>query len=427
MVNGAVRENRRVVNSGASARSFLRGKWGFASSPYQNARNFGILQAGASGNAELLGGHSTGEFFELPAYPGKINYGFQGEELSVSAEKVSELFSYIDSEVVKRFSRLNSRTLLFTVRGEETHLVSSDGSVRHTFHRRAVLFFSFTTAKNGENYKLFRKFSLASVINEYLSAPEKLMGELEDLYENLLKKANGVRAEPGTHECIFGPGLTGIFAHEAVGHTVESDLVMAGSIAGDYMNKQVASPLITLVDFASECMGDPCPVLVLMDEEGIIGEDVVIIENGILRSFLHNRESAVLFGAKPSGNGRAQLYNQEPLVRMRNTAILPGKDRLEDMISSVNNGYYLLDYSNGQADSTGEFMFSVTEGYEIINGKIGRAMKDTTVSGLAFDVLKSVSGVSDTMQWSLAGCGKKYGIAVGMGGPAVKCTLKVGG
>lgn len=427
MVNGSVREKRRVVNSGASARSFVRGKWGFASSPYQDAGNLGVLQDRAYGNAELLGGYSREELFELPAYPGKVSYGFQREEEYVSAEKVSDLFSYIDSKVVRRFSRLNSRTLLFTARSAETHLASTDGAVRHTLYRRAVLFFSFTTAKDGENYKLSRKFSLASVINEYLSAPEKLLSELEKLYENLLKKAGGVSAKPGTRECILGPGLTGIFAHEAVGHTVESDLVLAGSIAGDYMSKQVASPLITLVDFASECMGDPCPVPVLMDEEGIAGEDVVIIENGILRSFLHNRESAVLFGAKPSGNGRAQLYNQEPLVRMRNTAILPGEERLEDMISSVDNGYYLLDYSNGQADSTGEFMFSVTEGYEITNGKIARAIKGTTVSGLAFDVLKTVTGVSDTMKWSLAGCGKKYGISVGMGGPAVKCTLKVGG
>jgi len=112
---------------------------------------------------------------------------------------------------------------------------------------------------------------------------------------------------------------------------------------------------------------------------------------------------------------------------MRNTAILPGKDKLEEIISSVKNGYYLLDYSNGQADSTGEFMFTVTEGYEIVNGRLGKAIRDTTVSGLAFDVLKSVTAVSDTMKWSNAGCGKKYGIAVGMGGPALKCTLKVGG
>ncbi len=95
MVNGAVRENRRTASLGASARSFLRGKWGFASSSYTDAGSLGVLQARASENAELLGGHSTGKLFELPAYPGKVNYGFQGEELPVSAEKVSELFSYI--------------------------------------------------------------------------------------------------------------------------------------------------------------------------------------------------------------------------------------------------------------------------------------------------------------------------------------------
>jgi len=424
MVNGSVKENGSRVFSGASARSFIRGKWGFASSPHQNSGSLDSLLVRALGNAELLGGFSTGDVLELPPYPGEVTFG---SKQSVSSKEVLEFFVFLDSELVKRFSKLNSRTLLFMGRGEDTHLASSDGSTRNTLHKRFVLFFSFTTEKNGENFKLSRKFSDPALIRDYLAAPEKLLCELSVLYENLLEKADGVNAQPGVKECILSPGLTGIFAHEAVGHTVESDLVMAGSIAGEFMNKKVANPLVTLVDFASEYNGKPCPVPVLMDEEGILGEDAVIIENGILLNFLHNRESAVLFGAKPCGNGRAQRYNQEPLVRMRNTAILPGEKKLEEIISSVNDGYYLLDFTNGQADSTGEFMFSVSEGYEIVNGRIGRAIRNTTVSGIAFEVLKSISGVSNSLEWTLAGCGKKYGIPVGMGGPAIKCRLRVGG
>lgn len=427
MVNSFVRENRKGVSSGASARSFLSRNWGFASSPSQDSANLDVLVNRATENAELLGKYTAGEFFRLPAYPGNAVHGFPCVDQKFSVEEVIQFLSHIDSEVLKRFTKLNSRTFLFSDIGEETHLVTSDGSVRDTLHKRSILYVSLTSGKNGENFQLSRKFSIPSIIHEYMGAPEKLMSELSDLYENLVKKADGVSAKAGVRECILDPGLTGIFAHEAVGHTVEADFVMAGSIAGNLMNKQVASPLISLVDFASECMGEPCPVQILMDEEGITGEDAVIIENGILRSYLHNRESAELYGVVPSGNGRAQYYHQEPLIRMRNTAILPGKDKLEDMISSVKNGYYLLDYSNGQADSTGEFMFTVTEGYEVVNGKLGKAIHDTTVSGLAFDVLKSVTAVSDTMKWSIAGCGKKYGIPVGMGGPAVKCTLKVGG
>ena len=113
---------------------------------------------------------------------------------------------------------------------------------------------------------------------------------------------------------------------------------------------------------------------------------------------------------------------------MRNTFVLPGESKLEEMIASVKDGYYLTRTGNGQADSTGEFMFGVDMGYEIKNGKIGRAIKSTTISGVAFEMLKTVTMVSDDLTWTNCGmCGKKQPIPVSMGGPAIKCKLNVGG
>jgi TldD protein len=143
---------------------------------------------------------------------------------------------------------------------------------------------------------------------------------------------------------------------------------------------------------------------------------------------MHSRDTAQKLNGQALGNGRAYNFNDEPLVRMRNTAIVPGSSKLEDMIASVEDGYYLIQPSNGQADTTSEFMFGVTLGYEIKNGKLGRAIKDTTISGVAFDVLQSITMISDDMSWSCAGmCGKKQPIPVGMGGPAIKCKINIGG
>jgi len=116
-------------------------------------------------------------------------------------------------------------------------------------------------------------------------------------------------------------------------------------------------------------------------------------------------------------------------VRMRNTAILPGKDRVAEMIASIDRGYYLKRPSNGQADLTSEFMFGVCCGYEIRGGKLGRAVRDTTISGVAFDMLKTVTHVGDDFSWSMPGgwCGKKQRIAVGTGGPSLKCKVTIGG
>jgi TldD protein len=113
---------------------------------------------------------------------------------------------------------------------------------------------------------------------------------------------------------------------------------------------------------------------------------------------------------------------------MRNTAILPGKSKLEDMIASIDDGYYLVKTGNGQADTTGEFTFSIGLGYEIKNGKLGKAIRETTISGVAFEMLKTVDMISDDMFWECGGfCGKKQAMTVGMGGPAIRCDVNIGG
>jgi TldD protein len=167
---------------------------------------------------------------------------------------------------------------------------------------------------------------------------------------------------------------------------------------------------------------------VYVDDEGTRATDVTLIENGVLKNFMSSRETAGRLGIKATGNARAYNFNDEPLVRMRNTAILPGTSKLEDMISDVEDGYYLLKTGNGQADSTTEFMFGITLGYEIKNGKLGNAISDTTVSGTAINMLKTVDAVSDDMYWECNGyCGKKQPMVVSLGGPALRAKAHLGG
>ena len=258
--------------------------------------------------------------------------------------------------------------------------------------------------------------------------PESLYGSIDKAYISLKDKTEGIYAEAGEKTVILSGFMAGMLAHEAVGHTVEADLVLGGSVAGHMLGKQVASELVSMVDFANTAFGKPAPLPVYVDDEGVKAEDAVLIKDGMLVGYMNNRESAEHFGVKPCGNARAYLFSDEPLIRMRNTAVLPGKSKLDDMIASVEDGYYLIDSGNGQADTTGEFMFGVTRGYEIKNGKLGRALLDTTISGVAFEMLKTVDMVSDELTWASSGmCGKKQPMPVGMGGPALRCKVNVGG
>ena len=140
-----------------------------------------------------------------------------------------------------------------------------------------------------------------------------------------MDKAEGVYAEAGVKTVILGGMMGGMLAHEAVGHTVEADLVLGGSVAGPNLHKRVASDLVTLVDYAHTAFGETVPLPVYLDDEGTPAKDVPLIQNGILTGYMNNRESAAHFGMEPMGNARAWNFNDEPLIRMRNTCILPGK------------------------------------------------------------------------------------------------------
>ena len=167
---------------------------------------------------------------------------------------------------------------------------------------------------------------------------------------------------------------------------------------------------------------------VYADDEGTPARDAVLIKDGILTEFMNSRETSARMGIRPTGSARAYAPSDEPLIRMRNTAILPGRSTLDELIGGVDDGYYIVKTGNGQADSTTEFMFGVTLAYEIKKGKLGRAIRDTTISGSAIKVLQSVDAVSSDMYWTCTGyCGKKQPMVVSMGGPALRAQAHIGG
>jgi TldD protein len=243
-----------------------------------------------------------------------------------------------------------------------------------------------------------------------------------------MAKREAVPARGGAATVVLGPELAGILAHEAMGHPCEADIVLGGAVTRSLLGQRVASDRVTMIDYAHTRDGQEvmCPVYV--DDEGTPAEDAVLIERGILRGLMHSRETAARMGLATTGSARAYGPSDEPLVRMRNTAILPGTDKLADMIAGVDEGYLLLKTANGQADSTTEFMFGITLGYEIRGGKLGSAIRDTTLSGSAIKVLQSVDAVSDDMHWTCGGyCGKKQPMVVSMGGPALRARAQLGG
>lgn len=193
---------------------------------------------------------------------------------------------------------------------------------------------------------------------------------------------------------------------------------------------RVASPAVTMCDAGLPPRGEWVVGRLPVDDEGVAARRTVLIDRGILTSYLHNRETAAHYGVAPTGNARAFLYSDEPIVRMTNTYIESGKTPVDELLGGVASGYYLRGFAmSGQADSSAEFMFGVREAFRIERGKLAGRVRGVTISGNAFEVLQSVDAVGDDFAWEQGAgfCGKGQPAKVDAGGPHLRCRLTLGG
>ncbi len=428
ILNGNIVSNVRNETAGVSCRVYSDGVYGFSSTAeYSDSAVEAVLKA-ASENAAFMARHAGKNKGLLPPLPTGASRTVY-DLTDVEQKTYIEFATAIDSYIKEKYPDLLSRSIVAVADSMEKLIAVSNGFDSHSVMPRSYIYV-FLTAQtpDGVPIEMYDVFGSGATFDRNFADPAACFEKIDRLYTRLREKCEGVYPEAGEKTVILGGILSGMLAHEAVGHTVEADLVLGGSVAGHCLGKQVASELVTMIDYAHTAFGKPVPLPITVDDEGTKTQDAVLIRDGILTGYLNSRETAEHFGMTPTGNARAFLFSDEPLIRMRNTAVLPGTSKLEDMIASVDDGYYLLNSNNGQADTTGEFMFGVTCGYEIKNGKLGRALLDTTISGVAFDMLKTVDMVSDEIIWASSGmCGKKQPMPVGMGGPALRCRVTVGG
>lgn len=427
-LNGQMVDNSSSTEMGISARHFHQGSWGFACHPQIGKASIENVLREAQSNAKFMSGKIKKETLIARSAGAQAQIDLSSKKSKLGVPELIERLKEYDTYLKEKYPELANRTLRCFQQDFLKEGINSEGANTYSHYARSYV--AVVLGMNSASGPVDVKEVLGDCgqIEDTFPNFETFKVQIEEAYRHLQNKVKGVAPGGGKKEVILSSRLAGILAHEAIGHTTEADLVLGGSIAGDYLGKIVASPLVTLVDFAHTALGKQAPMPVLFDDEGTTAEDTVIIENGVLKTFMNNKETAAHFAQPATGHARAWGFSDEPLIRMRNTAILPGQDKIEDLIASVDDGYYLIDHSNGQADSTSEFMFGVTLGYEIKKGKLGRALLDATISGVAFDMLKSVSMVSNEMTWvSFGTCGKKQPMTVGMGGPALKCQIHVGG
>jgi TldD protein len=239
-----------------------------------------------------------------------------------------------------------------------------------------------------------------------------------------------IDAPAGEMPVVLGPGDSGILLHEAVGHGLEADFNRkeTSNYTGQ-IGKQVASPLCTVVDDATVVSSRGA---MNVDDEGVPGQRNILIENGTLVAYMHDRLSAKHFGIHPSGNGRRESFRDMPLPRMTNTSLLAGKDDPADILKSVKRGIYAKRFSGGQVNiSNGDFVFSLSESYLIEDGKLTAPLKGVNLIGNGPEVLRRVDMLGADYQLSdgIWTCGKDgQSVPVNVGTPTVRISaITVGG
>jgi TldD protein len=260
--------------------------------------------------------------------------------------------------------------------------------------------------------------------------PANWQGQVSEAIRQAEVNLESTDTPAGEMTVVLGPGWPGVLLHEAIGHGLEGDFnrKKTSAFAG-LLGERVAAPGVTVLDDGTmEARRGSLTV----DDEGTPTERTVLIEDGILKGYMQDRLNARLMGMPPTGNGRRQSFAHAPMPRMTNTFMLAGDKDPAEIIASVDDGLYAVNFGGGQVDITsGKFVFSCTEAYRIRRGKIAEPVKGATLIGNGPDVLTRVSMIGNDLKLDngVGICGKAgQTVPAGVGQPTLRIDgLTVGG
>ena len=308
-------------------------------------------------------------------------------------------------------------------------IVTSDGVKAEDLQPRTYLYAGAVAEKNGRRERSGWNFGGRRGFAYFTPAIVEETARI--IVNRVLTQFDAVQPPAGEMPVVLGPGVTGILLHEAIGHGMEADFNRKKiSTYCTMIGKKVAEPFITIIDDGtnSNLLGS-----INVDDEGIPGQKTILVDKGILSSYLHDKISARFYSVKPTGNGRRQSYQHYPMPRMRNTYMEAGTATPEDVIKAAGKGIYIEDVSNGQVKiGEGDFAFFVSQGRTIEDGKLGAPIKDVNIMGNGPKMLANMTMLANDFKFYEGGagaCGKNnQSVPVGFGQPTILVkSLTVGG
>ncbi len=314
-------------------------------------------------------------------------------------------------------------------RDERVLIVTSDGVFSTDRRPMATLYCSVTANKNGVRQSNGASVSRREGIDYFTE--ENIREVCHKAVDRTMILFEAQRPPAGEMPVVLAAGASGILLHEAIGHGLEADFNRKGtSIYATMMNEKVAPDFVTIVD---DGLQENDRGALNVDDEGQATSCTTLIENGVLKSYLHDRISAKHYGVSPTGSGRRESFRHVPMPRMRSTYMLDGPHSRDEIIRAVDYGIIADTFTNGQVQiGAGDFTFYIKNGWLIEGGEITAPIKDVNIIGNGPEALKNVvmaadDAVLDDGSWT---CGKNgQGVPVSMGVPTmlVEKSMTVGG
>jgi TldD protein len=376
----------------------------------------------------VKGGHS-GTYAEAPARTNRKLYSDENPLGSPAFDAKVKLLESIDAYAREKDPRVRQVTASVAANWQVVEILRADSEIYRDI-RPMVRFNVSVIAGDGDrqesgSYGFGGRESFQRLID-----PAAWQGAVDEAIRQALVNLQAVPAPAGEMDVVLGSGWPGVMLHEAVGHGLEGDFnrKKTSAFAG-LMGQQVAAKGVTVVDDGTiQARRGSLSI----DDEGTPTNRTVLIEDGILVGYMQDRQNARLMDMRPTGNGRRESHAHVPMPRMTNTYMLAGNHDPKEIIASVKNGLYAVNFGGGQVDITsGKYVFQCTEAYRIENGKIGAPVKGAMLIGNGPTDLHRISMVGNdfALDPGIGTCGKNgQGVPVGVGQPSLRMDkITVGG
>jgi TldD protein len=424
--DGIVSRASTQVDQGVGVRAVVGDQVGYA---YTESLELPALLRAAGTAASIAAGgpRSVRERIDAPGLPDAYALARAWDAVGV-AERLP-LVREVEAQARRADPAVTKVSVSFSDSDERVLVATSDGAWLVDRRPMASLRCTVTAVRGSE----VQSNSAALAFRDGVEAftPARLAEVARRAVERTLVLFEARRPPAGEMPVVLAAGASAILLHEAIGHGLEADANRKGiSIYSTLLGKRVAPDFVTVVDDGTQ-PNDRGALNV--DDEGTPAERTVLIENGILRGYLHDRISAAHYGVAPTGSGRRQSFRHVPIPRMRSTCMLGGPHGREEILAAVDRGIIAETFTNGQvAIGAGDFTFFVKNGWLVEGGKITAPIKNVNLIGNGPEVLRQVEMAADDATldsgtWTCGKAGQSVPVSMGMPTVLVRSGISVGG